>query len=194
MDKFLLIVTAYCGLVTSVVAQIKTNPLPAASLSMFQSSKNAPHEFEIQAAGSTPMAAATGSMVFGQGKANISKNGTVSGEMNLTNFANNSSQSSVRKSVPFSGKISNPRKVWEKTHTREDEIDQQADYLVDFTGKTTAAPYYTFKGVLVYRHRIEYWKDEEYSSVQQSNGSYIEPRVCIWGPNGEVGFTFNRPY
>jgi len=124
MNKFLLIVTAYCGLVTSVVAQIKTNPLPAPSLSMFQSSKNAPHEFEIQAAG------IRGIMVFGQGKANISKNGTVSGEMNLTNFANNSSQSSARKSVQFSGKISNPRKVWEKTYTREEEIDQQADYLV----------------------------------------------------------------
>jgi len=188
MNKFLLIVTAYCGLVTSLVAQIKTNPLPAPSLSMFQSSKNAPHEFELQAASTT------GSMVFGQGKANISKNGTVSGEMNLTNFASNSSQSSARKSVQFSGKISNPRKVWEKTDTREDEIDQQADYLVDFIGKTTAAPHYTFKGVLVGRHRIEYWKDEEYSSVQQGNGSYIEPRVCVFGPNGEVGFTFNRPY
>ena len=187
MNKFLLIVTAYCGLVTSVVAQIKTNPLPAPSLSMFQSSKNAPHEFEIQAAG------IRGIMVFGQGKANISKNGTVSGEMNLTNFDNShSSQSSARKSVQFSGKISNPRKVWEKTYTREEEIDQQADYLVDFTGKTTAAPLYTFKGVLVYRHRIEYYYSENENYI--SNGSYIEPRACVWGPGGEVGFTFNRPY
>ncbi len=62
---------------------------------------------------------------------------------------------------------------------------QKADYLVDYVSRSNTGPNFTSKGVLIYRYRVEY--EKEGSKIHKYDESYIDPKVSVTGPNGEIG-------
>ena len=130
-------------------------------------------------------------MVFGQGMMNISANGTLSGTLNLTIFSANSSTSKLIRNVPVTGTISLPRQSRKKTESGSGWAYAAADYMVDVSAKTVSsaknpAPVYNVKGVLVYEYRVEYSLSG--SKITDSyDESYMNPKISVFGPNGEVG-------
>jgi hypothetical protein len=150
--------------------------VPPASLSLFQTKKGKPKIFEFQTTSSQ------GSMVYGEGTMTISSNGTVNGTMDLTIFAKDSSESTLIKKVPLTGKISRPRLAGERI-VKFDSIVAYTFYLVDFSAKTISstknkAPIYAAKGVI----RLLY------STSKYGIESWSHPKVSVFGPNGEFGY------
>jgi hypothetical protein len=122
-------------------------------------------------------------MVYGEGTMTISSNGTVNGTMDLTIFAKNSSDSTLIKKVPLTGKISRPRLAGERIVKTSDSIFAYAIYLVDFSAKTISstknkAPIYAAKGVIRLQYSISKYGIESWS----------HPKVSVFGPNGEFGY------
>jgi len=161
-----------CGLVALSHSFATDTKVPPASLSLFQTEKGKPKSFEIKTTSSQ------GSMVYGEGTMTISSNGTVHGTMDLTIFAKDSSESTLIKKVPLTGKISRPRVAEEKTLNGR----AGANYLVDFSAKTISsiknkAPVYAAKGVI----RLQGYN----RGMGFENWSH--PKVSVFGPNGEVG-------
>jgi hypothetical protein len=130
-------------------------------------------------------------MVFGQGMMNISANGTLSGTLNLTIFSSNSPTSRLIRNVPVTGTISRPRQSRKKTESGSGWAYAAADYMVDVSAKTVSsaknpAPVYNVKGVLVYEYRVEYSLSGS-KTTDIYDESYMNPKISVFGPNGEVG-------
>lgn len=152
--------------------------LPKASLAMFVSPAGQPFPFEIQTG--SPSSA----MSFGQGVATISSNGSVSGSIKFVQFGQ-SSNSSIATNQTFTGTIKNPRLAMHSQSTSPTWAYQKADYLVDYVSRSNTGPNFTSKGVLVFRYRVDY--EKEGSKVHKYDESYIDPKVSVSGPNGEIG-------
>jgi hypothetical protein len=176
-----------CGLVAlshSFATDIK---VPPASLSLFQTEKGKPKNFEIKTTSSQ------GSMVYGEGTMTISSNGTVNGTMDLTIFAKDSSESTLIKKVPLTGKISRPRLLREKNETGANWAIRRAIYVVDFSAKTITskknkAPIYSAKGVFIY----SYFMEHDFAQTL-NDYSFLYPKISVFGPNGEIGDLLNPP-
>jgi len=120
--------------------------LPAASLTMFATPPDSPHEFELHTTSKD------GSVSFWRCEMSISKKGVVTGTARVATLPGKSSKTATTNTT-FSGTVSNPRNFWTDQliipGTETAEIT--TDYLADFVVKTKKPHSHTLKGFIVFR-------------------------------------------
>jgi hypothetical protein len=187
MKSRITLLTVALGFMFISTASATKIAVPQASLALFKTPRGEPKRIEIHVSSSK------GATTFGQGTLTISSNGAVSGVLNFTRFASDSTKSTQVKEVRFTGKISRPRLVRQDWYS--DRQAMAADYLVDFsattiTTKIKGAPSYRMKGVLIFRY-IKDYRYQEGSGVidpfSAEDESYLDQAISVFGPNGEAG-------